>query len=140
MAITPTQTKAMLEIINLILTTTGHRKRQVAAMFLELVDRTDWPQYYEVGCLSYRICRLVSHCSQVIPEPRCLNNIKAGIEKNRYKDALDVYTDLSLVFWNALFYNEPDSQIGLDAQTLKVRDMDALACALSDLRVVSECP
>lgn len=30
------------------------------------------------------------------------------------------YTDLSLIFWNALFYNEADSQIALDAATLKV--------------------
>lgn len=28
---------------------------------------------------------------------------------------------MSLVFWNALFYNEPKSQIALDAETLKVR-------------------
>lgn len=102
MTITSVQMKAMMDVINSLLTTTGQRKRQVSAMFLELVDRTDWPQYYEV-----------------IPEPRCLNNIKAGLEKNRYKDALDVYTDLSLVFWNALFYNETDSQIAVDAQTLK---------------------
>ena len=31
------------------------------------------------------------------------------------------YTDLSLIFWNALFYNEAGSQIALDAGTLKVR-------------------
>lgn len=33
---------------------------------------------------------------------------------------MNAYTDLSLVFWNALFYNEPGSQIALDADTLKV--------------------
>lgn len=33
---------------------------------------------------------------------------------------MNAYTDLSLVFWNALFYNEPGSQIALDAETLKV--------------------
>lgn len=58
--------------------------------------------------------------AQVIPEPRCLNGIRANIDKNRYKDPLDAYTDLSLVFWNALFYNEPGSQIASDAQTLQV--------------------
>lgn len=42
------------------------------------------------------------------------------MEKNRYKDPINAYTDLSLVFWNALFYNEPGSQIALDAETLKV--------------------
>lgn len=57
---------------------------------------------------------------QVIPEPRCINNIQVGLQKGRYKEPLDVYTDLSLVFWNALFYNEPGSQIALDAETLKV--------------------
>ncbi|CAK5268793.1 unnamed protein product [Mycena citricolor] len=71
-------------------------------MFMDLVDREDWAEYYEV-----------------IPEPRCLRDIAASLEKNRYKDALTVYTDLSLVFLNALFYNEPDSQIAADAQKLK---------------------
>lgn len=64
---------------------------------------------------------------QVIPEPRCIDNIKSGLEKGRYKDAMDVYTDLSLVFWNALFYNEPKSQIALDAETLKVRPIFSIS-------------
>lgn len=58
---------------------------------------------------------------QVIPEPRCLKNIQERLERGRYKDAMDVYTELSLVFWNALFYNEPISQIAADAESLKVR-------------------
>ncbi|KAG5644138.1 hypothetical protein DXG03_009085 [Asterophora parasitica] len=94
---------AATEVVNFILgMTIGPKKRHPAEMFLELVDRTGWPQYYEV-----------------IPEPRCLNNIKSGIEKGRYRDASDIYTDLSLVFWNAIFYNEAESQIALDAKTLK---------------------
>ena len=64
---------------------------------------------------------LIFFQEQVIPEPRCLINIQAGVEKGRYKEASDVYTDLSLVFWNALFYNEPDSQIAMDAGSLKVK-------------------
>ena len=63
---------------------------------------------------------LMSHLFQVIPEPRCLNNVKAGLDKGRYKEATDVYTDISLVFWNALYYNEPGSGIATDAETLKV--------------------
>jgi len=58
---------------------------------------------------------------KVIPEPRCLKNIQSGVAKGRYKEAKDVYTDLSLVFWNALFYNEAGSQIAIDAALLKVR-------------------
>jgi hypothetical protein len=67
--------------------------------------------------------KLNTCCSRekLIPEPRCLNNIRSSVEKNRYKDVLDAYTDLTLVFWNALFYNEPGSQIAEDAETLKVR-------------------
>jgi len=64
--------------------------------------------------------RWLIFCSQIIPEPRCINLIQQGVEKGRYKDATDVYTDLSLVFWNALFYNEAGSQIADDATTLKV--------------------
>jgi chromatin structure-remodeling complex subunit RSC1/2 len=42
------------------------------------------------------------------------------LDKGRYKEPLDVYRDISLVFWNALFYNEPKSQIAADAESLKV--------------------
>ena len=49
-----------------------------------------------------------------------MNNIQASVEKGRYKDVMDVYTDLALVFWNAIYYNEPGSQISNDATTLKV--------------------
>ena len=55
-----------------------------------------------------------------------MKNIQAGVEKGRYREASDVYTDLSLVFWNALFYNEPDSQIAMDAGSLKVRIVSSL--------------
>uniref|UniRef100_A0A8H7Y6I3 Uncharacterized protein n=1 Tax=Psilocybe cubensis TaxID=181762 RepID=A0A8H7Y6I3_PSICU len=103
MPVTPAQKAAIEEVISAILAAQAPRgRRQLAAMFMDLVDRGSWPQYYEV-----------------IPEPRCLKNIQSGVAKGRYKEATDVYTDLSLVFWNALFYNESDSQIALDAQTLK---------------------
>jgi chromatin structure-remodeling complex subunit RSC1/2 len=55
-----------------------------------------------------------------------LKNIQASVEKGRYREASDVYTDLSLVFWNALFYNEPDSQIAMDAGSLKVSTVSSL--------------
>ncbi len=50
-----------------------------------------------------------------------MNKIKEMLQKNKYKDALVVFADLSLVFLNALFYNEDGSQIAKDAATLKVR-------------------
>ncbi|KAG2147502.1 hypothetical protein DEU56DRAFT_909485 [Suillus clintonianus] len=104
MTISAAQKTAIEEVIEILVATTPARgKRQLSQLFMDLVDRTEWPEYYEV-----------------IPEPRCINAIKSSVERNRYKDALNAYTDLSLVFWNALFYNEPDSQIATDAQTLKI--------------------
>ncbi|KIJ60553.1 hypothetical protein HYDPIDRAFT_117086 [Hydnomerulius pinastri MD-312] len=103
MAITPAQKAAIDEIIDMLIAATPARgKRQLSGMFMDLVDRADWPEYYEV-----------------IPEPRCINGVRSSVEKNRYKDPLNAYTDLSLVFWNAIFYNEPGSQIAGDAETLK---------------------
>ncbi len=49
MAITAAQKAALEEVIDILITTTPPRsKRQLSAIFLELVDRTAWPQYYEV--------------------------------------------------------------------------------------------
>ncbi|TFK38725.1 RSC complex protein [Crucibulum laeve] len=103
MPISSTQKSAIEEVISAILSATAPRgKRQLCTIFMELVDRDEWPEYYEI-----------------IPEPRCLDLIKSGVAKGRYKDATDVFTDLSLVFWNALYYNEPGSGIAMDAETLK---------------------
>lgn len=123
MPISLAQKIAIEEVINAILDVTTRGKRQLAAMFMDLVDRTEWPEYYEVGS-SASLSRLESSFSpKIIPEPRCLNHIQAGVAKGRYKETTDVFTDISLVFWNALFYNEVGSQIALDAESLKVRGM-----------------
>ncbi|EMD41459.1 hypothetical protein CERSUDRAFT_110034 [Gelatoporia subvermispora B] len=103
MPVTAAQKHAIEEVINALTSTTGSRgKRQLAEMFLELVDREHWPEYYEV-----------------IPEPRCINGVKTNLEKNKYKDPLVVYEDLNLVFLNALYYNEDGSQIAKDSATLQ---------------------
>ncbi|KAJ4475727.1 hypothetical protein J3R30DRAFT_3735574 [Lentinula aciculospora] len=78
------------------------RKRVLSGMFLILLDRNDWAEYYDL-----------------IPNPRALHPIRDALAENKYTDALDVYTDLSLVFWNAIFYNERESQISKDAAVLK---------------------
>jgi len=91
----------------------------------QLCSWTWWTEQHGLNIMRYYTSNggsldFLSQCIQLIPEPRCLNNIRSGVEKNRYKEPTDAYTDLSLVFWNALFYNESDSQIALDAETLKV--------------------
>jgi len=53
MPLSAAQTAAIKEVIQVILTQTARGKRQVAAMFMDLVDRQEWPQYYEVRPSSF---------------------------------------------------------------------------------------
>ncbi|KAK7019739.1 hypothetical protein VNI00_017979 [Paramarasmius palmivorus] len=106
--------KAAIENVIKAITTAvapGRGRRILSTIFMELVDREAWPDYYEASVIDSSL--------EAIPEPRCIKHIKASVEKGRYKDSLDVYTDLALVFWNALYYNEETSQIAKDATTLK---------------------
>jgi hypothetical protein len=49
MPISSAQKAAIEEVIDVLISTTPARgKRQVSSMFLDLVDRADWPEYYEV--------------------------------------------------------------------------------------------
>ncbi|KZT09072.1 uncharacterized protein LAESUDRAFT_723382 [Laetiporus sulphureus 93-53] len=103
MPVTASQKSEIENVIQALLNTTSSRKkRRLADMFSELPDRDSWPEYYEV-----------------IPEPRCISGVAADLEKDKYKDPLDVYNHLSLVFYNALYYNEESSQIAKDAAMLK---------------------
>ncbi|THH23252.1 hypothetical protein EUX98_g7931, partial [Antrodiella citrinella] len=103
MPVSAAQKDEIQQLLDVLLKATNARgKRQLAGMFLALVDRDSWPEYYEV-----------------IPEPRCLDGVKDALAKNKYKSALHVYEDLNLVFLNALYYNEEGSQIAKDAITLR---------------------
>ncbi|KIY45249.1 hypothetical protein FISHEDRAFT_49602 [Fistulina hepatica ATCC 64428] len=102
MAVAAAQKNAIEHVLQALLSVTGARKRQLAAMFRQLVDRDEWAEYYEL-----------------IPAPRCLDDISANVVNNKYDDPLDVFTDIHLVFWNAMWYNEPESQIAKDAKELK---------------------
>lgn len=56
MPITAAQKAAVEEVINVITSTKAVRgKRMLSDMFMELVDREDWPQYYEVcvACIGF---------------------------------------------------------------------------------------
>lgn len=80
------------------------------------------------------------HCfCQIIPQPRCIKVIQNNLAKNKYRDPLDVYTDLGLVFLNALYYNEEGSQIANDATTLKVC-LAAFQSSLLSRMSTSVCP
>lgn len=46
---TSAQKAAIEDILDVLVATTPPRgKRHLAAMFMDLVDRADWPEYYEV--------------------------------------------------------------------------------------------
>jgi chromatin structure-remodeling complex subunit RSC1/2 len=58
MAITAAQKAAITEVLDAIVSAKSPRKKRVLSeMFLELVDRAEWPQYYEVMASDVRIQR-----------------------------------------------------------------------------------
>ncbi|KDQ17463.1 hypothetical protein BOTBODRAFT_29646 [Botryobasidium botryosum FD-172 SS1] len=105
MAITEVQKTAIKSVLHDIYSYTsspGGRGRELHKMFDELPDRTTWKEYYAV-----------------IPEPRCLDGVKATFEKGAFNDPLELFSDISLVFSNALHFNEEGSVIYKDANILK---------------------
>lgn len=121
MPVTATQKDEIQQVVDALLkATTPRGKRNLAGMFLDLVNRESWPEYYEVCSNPVLTAPCLCLVFQVIPQPRCLNGIKDTLAKNKYKNALDAYEDLTLVFLNALYYNEEGSQIAKDAAMLRV--------------------
>jgi len=62
MPLSAQQTAAIKEVMQIILAQTitrGKRLVQVAAMFMDLVDRQEWPQYYEASPLQFLILIVV---------------------------------------------------------------------------------
>lgn len=104
MPISPAQKTAIEEVINKLKSVTqgGRYKRSLIDAFLDLPDRESYPDYYGV-----------------IPLPRCINTVSQNLAKDEYDNCLATFDDLSLVFLNALYYNEEDSQIAMDAEKLK---------------------
>ncbi|CAG7847251.1 SubName: Full=Related to RSC complex protein-Laccaria bicolor {ECO:0000313/EMBL:CCA69394.1} [Serendipita indica DSM 11827] len=77
-------------------------RRHLSTMFLDLPDPTTYGDYYTI-----------------ITEPRSINGVQEKLQKNRYRNILDVLNDLYLTFANALHYNEASSQIAKDATVLQ---------------------
>jgi len=71
---------------------------------MDLPDRVAWAGYYNI-----------------ITEPRSLNGIQEKLSRNRYRVTLEAFDDMSLVFKNAMYFNEESSQLSLDAAILLVR-------------------
>merc|ERR1719350_147377 len=75
--------------------------RQLSLIFLKLPSKHEYPDYYDI-----------------IKRPIDLEKISSKIRNNMYETMEDAVADFTLVFDNAAKYNEPDSQIYKDAQTL----------------------
>ena len=71
---------------------------------MDLPDRVTWANYYNI-----------------ITEPRSLNGIQEKLSRNRYRVTLEAFDDMSLVFKNAMYFNEDSSQLSQDAAILLVR-------------------
>ncbi|KZT58557.1 hypothetical protein CALCODRAFT_494860 [Calocera cornea HHB12733] len=101
MPLLPTQSNAVYSVLSTI---TSHRenRRNLSAQFTDLPDKDEYPEYY-----------------RVIPEPRCLDGIKESLDKGRYNTTDEVWSDLKLVFLNAMHYNEEGSAIWRNAKTLE---------------------
>ena len=106
MAISPIQKAAIEDIFDALMNITqgGRYKRHLTDAFLELPDKEEWADYYEI-----------------IPQPRSINIVRAKLNAENYENCLAAYADLALVFLNALHYNEEGSQIAQDAEKLRVR-------------------
>jgi hypothetical protein len=56
MSLIPAQKSAIEEVINVLTTTPVPRgKRRLAEMFMDLVDKDEWPEYYEVSLFLFDI-------------------------------------------------------------------------------------
>jgi len=79
-----------------------NKGRQLSLIFLKLPSKHDYPDYYDI-----------------IKRPIDMEKISARIRANGYETMEDAVADFTLVFDNACKYNEPDSQIYKDAQSLQ---------------------
>ena len=81
----------------------GGERRRRADIFLSLPSRQELPDYYEL-----------------ISEPIDLNRIRAKAEAGLYADGWDGFAaDIRLMFANALKYNDPESEVGKDAEVMR---------------------
>ncbi|XP_074645019.1 protein polybromo-1-like isoform X2 [Tubulanus polymorphus] len=89
--------------------------RALIGIFMELPSKKDYPDYY-----------------QVISEPMDMSMIERKIVEDKYHSEQELISDFEVMFNNARHYNEEDSQVYRDAETLekvlkkKVRSLSPL--------------
>lgn len=78
------------------------RDREIATLFLELPDREELPDYYEV-----------------IKLPVALSTIEAKLKRNEYPTISTIESDLKRMVQNAKDYNDPKSEVYQDAERIR---------------------
>ncbi|KAJ7360053.1 hypothetical protein OS493_019144 [Desmophyllum pertusum] len=94
--------KRMRQLYKAVVNYQDENGRYLSAIFVELPSAQDYPDYY-----------------QVISEPVCLSQIENNIRDNKYSGEDELMLDFEVMFDNARYYNEEDSQVYQDACTLE---------------------
>lgn len=94
--------KRMRQLYKAVVNYQDENGRYLSAIFVELPSSQDYPDYY-----------------QVISEPVCLSQIENNIRDNKYSGEDELMLDFEVMFDNARYYNEEDSQVYQDACTLE---------------------
>ncbi|XP_058969432.2 protein polybromo-1 isoform X2 [Pocillopora verrucosa] len=94
--------KRMRQLYKAVVNYQDENGRYLSAIFVELPSAQDYPDYY-----------------QVISEPVCLSQIENNIRDSKYSGEEELMLDFEVMFDNARYYNEEDSQVYQDACTLE---------------------
>ncbi|XP_015750031.1 PREDICTED: protein polybromo-1-like [Acropora digitifera] len=86
--------KRMRQLYKAVVNYQDENGRYLSAIFVELPSAQDYPDYY-----------------QVISEPVCLSQIENNIRDTKYSSEDELMLDFEVMFDNARYYNEEDSQV-----------------------------
>ncbi|ODV92391.1 hypothetical protein CANCADRAFT_30556 [Tortispora caseinolytica NRRL Y-17796] len=95
---TPNAIKGIID--ELVSTTEPRKKRILSALFMDIPDKNDYPEYYEI-----------------VKTPMAFNSILKKASK--YTSWEEFENDVMLIFENAKLFNEESSQVYKDAVTLE---------------------
>ncbi|KAK7203764.1 hypothetical protein BZA70DRAFT_282043 [Myxozyma melibiosi] len=118
--------QAMLKIVDeLTNMRTSKRGRFFSELFMDEPSADDYPEYYEI-----------------IKQPMAFNTVIKNVKENKYNDLDAFAAAVQLIFENAMFFNEENSQVHNDASHLqrafnsklekKKRDLGDLATSTTD--------
>ncbi|XP_048584024.1 protein polybromo-1 isoform X2 [Nematostella vectensis] len=94
--------KRMRQLFKAVTNYQDESGRYLSAIFMDLPSSEEYPDYYKV-----------------ISEPVCLSQIEGNIRDNKYATEEELLLDFEVMFDNARYYNEEESQVYQDACLLE---------------------